>query len=197
MTLNRAKQNQFFFSIDGSTIGFPQKQNTWFRVSFDLVGQDDFTLTKAKAIVNGLKFKGGAPKPAFELPEFAGMTPNLSPSTSTPDSTNPDANTETSSSTPEVSATVSAPISEPDFVNGSWLYLDLDKGSLTHWDKDSNEWAEWSEIAKPKLNGMTITTSVTETYQGMEFSEAVESIMNSSKTEAEKKKDLGKYILGF
>lgn len=189
--------NQFFFAIDGSTIGFPQKQNTWFRVSFDLVGQDDFTLTKAKAIVNGLKFKGGTPKPAIELPEFAGMTPNLSPSTSSFDSTNPDANTETSSSTPEVSASVPTPTSEPDFVNGAWLYLDLDKGNLTHWDNQSNQWADWSKIAKPNLTGTTSTTSVSEKYQGMEFSKAVESIMNSSKSDEEKKEDLGAYILGF
>jgi len=187
--------NQFFFSIDGSTIGFPQKQDTWFRVSFGLAGQDDFTLTKAKAIADGLKFKGGTPKPAIELPQFASMTPNLSPSTSTPDSTNTDANTETSSSTPEVSATVPTPTSEPDFVNGAWLYLDLDKGSLTYWDKDSNQWADWSEIAKPNLTGTTSTTSVTEKYQGMEFSDIVSEIMNSSKTEDEKKRDLGDLIL--
>ena len=101
------------------------------------------------------------------------------------------------SSTPEKSASVPTPSGEPDFEEGVWIYLDLDKGSLTHWDKDSNQWADWSEIAKPNLNGTTSTTSVTEKYQGMEFSEAVESIMNSSKSEAEKKKDLGKYILGF
>ena len=194
----------FTFLVDGSTVGFPQPEGTWMKARIGIVTNaptdgseplEILSMADAKSIVNGLKFKGGAPKPAIELPEFAAMTPNPSPSTSSPDSTNPDANTETSSSTPEVSATVATPMSEPDFVNGAWLYLDLDKGSLTHWDKNSNQWGDWSKIAKPNLTGTTSTTSVTEKYQGMEFSKAVESIMNSSKTEDEKKRDLGDLIL--
>tara|TARA_B100000989_G_scaffold21361_1_gene13996 strand:- start:11888 stop:12115 length:228 start_codon:yes stop_codon:yes gene_type:complete len=75
--------------------------------------------------------------------------------------------------------------------------LDLDKGSLTHWDNQNNQWVDWSKIAKPNLIGTSSSTSVSEKYQGMEFSKAVESIMNSSKSDEEKKEDLGAYILGF
>ena len=79
---------------------------------------------------------------------------------------------------------------EPDFVNGAWLYLDLDKGSLTHWDNQNNQWVDWSKIAKPNLIGISSSTSVSEKYQGMEFSKAVESIMNSSKSDEEKKEGM-------
>ena len=184
----------YLILIDGSTKGFPQPENTWMKVQIKITATSfsgGMTIEEAKSIVNKLEFEGGNPDPKGEIEEYQNLTPDdgYAQTASTSDSIN---------RSPEKSASVPTSSGVPDFVKRVsgciWTWI---KGSLTHWDKNSNQWGGWSEISKPKLNGMTSTTSVTEKYQGMEFSEAVESIMNSSKSEAEKKKDLGKYILGF
>ena len=192
-SLSSGINDLFTFLIDGSTKGFPQPDGTWMKVQIKITATSfsgGMTIEEAKSIVNKLEFEGGNPDPKGEIEEYQNLTPDdgYAQTASTSDSIN---------RSPEKSASVPTSSGVPDFEEGVWIYLDLDQGSLTHWDKDSNQWADWSKIAKPNLTGTTSTTSVTEKYQGMEFSEAVESIMNSSKSEAEKKKDLGKYILGF
>ena len=186
----------FTFLIDGSTTEFPQPEGTWMKVQLKITATSfagGMTIEEAKSIVNKLEFIGGTPDPKGEIEQYKNLTP---------DSTN----TQPSAASGSNNVVASVPITpvpltsfgnEPDFVNGAWLYLDLDKGNLTHWDNQSNQWSDWSKIAKPNLTGTTSTTSVSEKYQGIEFSKAVESIMNSSKSEEEKKDDLGAYILGF
>ncbi len=195
-TLPSGVNDLFTFLIDGSTTEFPQPEGTWMKVQLKITATSfagGMTIEEAKSIVNKLEFIGGTPDPKGEIEQYKNLTP---------DSTN----TQPSAASGSNNVVASVPITpvpvtsfgnEPDFVNGAWLYLDLGKGSLTHWDNQSNQWADWSKIAKPNLTGTTSTTSVSEKYQGMEFSKAVESIMNSSKSEEEKKDDLGAYILGF
>ena len=195
-TLPSGVNDLFTFLIDGSTTEFPQPEGTWMKVQLKITATSfagGMTIEEAKSIVNKLEFIGGTPDPKGEIEQYKNLTPDSS-------------NTQPSAASGSNNVVASVPITpvpvtsfgnEPDFVNGAWLYLDLDKGNLTHWDNQSNQWADWSKIAKPNLTGTTSTTSVSEKYQGMEFSKAVESIMNSSKSEEEKKDDLGAYILGF
>jgi hypothetical protein len=150
-------------------------------------------MADAKTIVNGLKFKGGAPNPALELPRFTALTPGSSTGESNPFTLG----SENPSITPSTLLTTPAAPTAPDFEEGVWLYLDMEKGNFTDWNDQSNTWGGWSKIAKPNLTDTSSPASVSEKYQGMEFSTAVDSIMNSSMTEEDKKKELGDYILGL
>ena len=195
-TLPTGVNDLFTFLIDGSTTGFPQPVGTWMKVQLKITATSfagGMTIEEAKSIVNKLEFIGGTPDPKGEIEQYQNLTPDSS-------NTQPPAASGSSNVVASVPITpdpVTSGGNEPDFVNGAWLYLDLDKGSLTHWDNQNNQWVDWSKIAKPNLIGTSSSTSVSEKYQGMEFSKAVESIMNSSKSDEEKKEDLGAYILGF
>ena len=195
-TLPSGVNDLFTFLIDGSTTEFPQPEGTWMKVQLKITATSfagGMTIEEAKSIVNKLEFIGVTPDPKGEIEQYKNLTPDSS-------NTQPSAASGSSNvvaSVPITTVSVTSFGNEPDFVNGAWLYLDLDKGSLTHWDNQSNQWADWSKIAKPNLTGTTSTTSVSEQYQGMEFSKAVETIMDSSKTDDEKKQDLGDYILGL
>lgn len=192
----------FTFLVDGSTVGFPQPEGTWMKARIGIVTNaptdgseplEILSMADAKAIVNGLKFKGGAPNPALELPQFAGMSSGSSAGESnpiTPGSENP-------SITPSTSPTTPAVPTAPDFEGGVWLYLDMENGNFTDWNDQSNTWGEWSKIEKLKPTVYSTTSSVTEKHQGIDFPTAVDSIMNSSMSEEDKKKELGDYILGL
>jgi hypothetical protein len=190
--------NHFSIQIDGSTEGFPQPSGTWLEVLVNFNGDGGLAgnrleLKDVKNSLMGLKFKGGTPKPAIDLPQFAVLTPSSSAGESnpiTPGSENP-------SITPSTSPTAPAAPTAPNFEEGVWLYLDMENGNFTDWNVQSNTWGGWSKIEKLKPTVDSTTSSVTEKHQGIDFPTAVDSIMNSSMTEEDKKKELGDYILGL
>jgi uncharacterized repeat protein (TIGR02543 family) len=81
-SLSELQTDNFTFYIDGSTVGFPQPDDTWMKAKVRIhttTLSDSMSLDEAKTIVNGLKFMGGTPQPAIrDSPEYANMTPSSS-----------------------------------------------------------------------------------------------------------------------
>ena len=81
-SLSELQTDNFTFYIDGSTVGFPQPDDTWMKAKVRIhttLLSDSMSLDEAKTIVNGLKFMGGTPQPAIrDSPEYANMTPSSS-----------------------------------------------------------------------------------------------------------------------
>ena len=126
-TLPSGVNDLFTFLIDGSTIEFPQPEGTWMKVQLKITATSfagGMTIEEAKSIVNKLEFIGGTPDPKGEIEQYKNLTPDSS-------------NTQPSAASGSNNVVASVPITpvpltsfgnEPDFVNGAWLYLDLDKG---------------------------------------------------------------------
>ncbi len=149
----------YLFVIDGSTTGIPQPEGTWLKVivrlTYTSLSSGELTIEEAKSIVNGLKFKGGPPKPFMELPEFADMSPGSSTTNSTDTTGKP------TSAPAAVTATITAATSSSSqgSVAGGGTFTAGATASLTATATAGYIFSHWSGGYSGTENPLSLTVS--------------------------------------